>query len=140
MTPFWPRLFKSVLPVALLAAGGGYLYAVAAGAYVADGRNDGTALKEALVWRLPLTMAAWAGGLTLLVEWFRHLWGKKPEAQPVAEAKQSVLDSEQLLLQLLDQAEAAEKHRESQRIPVADVTTLTPAPGGVPGSQPVRTV
>src|SRR5215213_280164 len=61
MPRFWPRLLKSVLPVALLAAGGGYLYAVAAGAYVADGRDDGTALRETLVWRVPLTMAAWAG-------------------------------------------------------------------------------
>jgi hypothetical protein len=137
---FWPRLVKSVLPVALLAAGAGYLYAVGAGAYVADGRDDGTALREALVWRVPLTMAAWAGGLTLLVEWFRHLWGAKQAPKAAAEAKASVLDSEQLLLQLLEQAEAAEKSRGSERIPILGVDTDTPAPGSVPGGQPARTV
>lgn len=127
MPRFWPRLLKTVLPVALLAGGCGYLYAVAAGAYVADERDDGSGVREVLLWRVPFAMAAWAGGLTFAFELFRHWWAPKAPP-PAAASKPSVLDSEQLLLQLLEQAEAAEKSRASPVIPAPSVGTNTPAP------------
>lgn len=143
MPRFWPRLLKSVLPVALLAGAGGYAYAVAAGAYVADGRDDGEGLREKLLWRVPFSMAAWAGGFTLLFELFRHLWVAKPAPTTATErgaVPPAQPDAEQLLLQLLEQAEAAEKTRESQRIPVLCVNTDTPAPAALPTGQPVPAV
>ena len=131
MPRFWPRLLKSVLPIALLAGGAGYLYAVAAGAYVADERNDGGGVRDALAWRVPLAMAAWGGGITLVFEWLRHLWGVK--ARPAADLPAAAaVDAETLLLQLLEQAEAAEKARQQ---PVS-VSTDTPPPVGTPAGQP----
>lgn len=131
MPRFWPRLLKTVLPVALFSGAVGCLYALAAGAYVADERDDGSGVREALLWRVPFAMAAWAGGFTLLFEVFRHWWAPKTPPAPAA-SKPSVTDSEQLLLQLLEQAEAAEKSRASQVIPVPTVGTNTPAPAGSP--------
>ena len=110
---FWPRLLKSVLPIAVLSAAGGWVYAYAAGMYMTDAQHTGDELKESLLWRLPFTMAAWGGGITFFCELFRHWWGK-PNSAPApvaAETKSAPVDAEQLLLQLLDQAEAAEQSR-----------------------------
>ncbi len=111
---FWPRVLKSVLPVALLCGVGGWALAWAAGAYVTDSRYSGDELRETLVWRLPLTLAAWGGGITFLCELFRHLWAQP--IQSAAEAKTQAVDAEQLLMQLIEQAEAAEEDRNPQPV------------------------
>ena len=106
--PFWPRLLKSVLPVAVLCGVGGWALAHAAGVYVADARHAGDDLRDALAWRLPFTLAAWGGGITFACELLRHWWvSPKPPADPPA----APIDGEQLLLQLLVEAEAAEASR-----------------------------
>lgn len=112
MAKFWPRLLKVVLPVSVVCGGAGYLYAVAAGAYIADARDDGGTLRDTLVWRVPFAMAFWGGSFTLLVEFFRHLWGanNKPEKSS-APAVSPDAEAEKLLLQLLEQAETAEQSR-----------------------------
>jgi len=138
MRRFWPRALKSVLPVTLLCGAAGYLYCVAAGAYFATERDDGNGLRDFLAWRVPFTMALWGGGFTLLVEWFRYLWvpkkadEKKPEAAPNPEA-----DAEKLLLQLLEQAEEAERSRTFQ-VPAPRPLTDTPLPSALPKSQPTQ--
>jgi hypothetical protein len=138
MRRVWPRLLKSVLPITLLCGAAGYLYAVAAGAYIADEREDGSTLRGALAWRVPFAMAFWGGGFTLLVEWFRHLWGantkddKKAEAAPAPTPEQA---AEQLLLQLLEQAEAAER---SRAMPMPELRPA-PTPGELPTFPPVPT-
>jgi hypothetical protein len=136
MRRFWPRLLKSVLPITLLCGAAGYLYAVAAGAYIADEREDGSTLRAALAWRVPFALAFWGGAFTLLVEWFRHLWGvnkpdaKKAEATPVPTAEES---AEQLLMQLLQQAEAAER---SRTMPMPE-PRAAPTPAELPTFPPV---
>ncbi len=124
MRRFWPRLLKAVLPVTLLCGAAGYLYAVAAGAYIATERDDGGGLRDTLTWRVPFTMAMWGGGFTLLVEFFRHLWApaKKGE-KATAAAPNPDADAEKLLLQLLEQAEQAEQ---SRAIPMRTDRTLPP--------------
>ena len=130
MRRFWPRLLKSVLPVTLLCGAAGYLYAVAAGSYVADPRDDGSTLRDTLLWRVPFAMAAWGGGFTLLVEWFRHMWGaKKNDAK--AEAATPPPSAEQILMQLLEQAEEAERSRQFP-VPPPRSLTDTPLPAGLP--------
>ena len=121
MRRFWPRLLKAVLPVTLVCGATGYVYAVAAGAYFATDRDDGGGLRDTLTWRVPFFMALWGGGFTLIVEWFRHLWApaKKGET-PVAASPDA--DAEQLLLQLLEQAEQAEQ---SRAIPIPMPTART---------------
>lgn len=125
MRRFWPRLLKTVLPVALVCGGAGYLYAIGAGAYVSGKQDDGSTLRDALVWRVPFAMAFWGGGFTLVVEWFRHLWAPKKDEKPVAVAPNPEADTEKLLLQLLEQAEQAE---ESRKFPPPEPRTLPPAP------------
>lgn len=135
MRRFWPRLLKSVLPITLLCGAAGYLYAVAAGTYIADEREDGSTLRGVLAWRVPFAMAFWGGGFTLLVEWFRHLWGankadEKKAATPAPTAEES---AEQLLMQLLQQAEAAER---SRTMPMPEPRG-TPTPAELPTFPPV---
>ena len=140
MRRFWPRLLKSVLPVTLLCGAVGYLYAVAAGAYVATEHDDGGGLRDTLTWRVPFFMALWGGGFTLLVEWFRHLWApaKKGE-KPAAATPSPDAVAEKLLLQLLEQAEQAEQ---SRAIPMPTTRTLpadltdTPPPDFPPAPVP----
>lgn len=117
MPRFWPRLLKTVLPAGLICGAAGYLYAVAAGAYVADERDDGRTLRDALAWRVPFAMAFWGAGFTLVVEFFRHLWAPASQATTPAAAPTPEADAEKLLLQLLEQAEEAER---SRAVPVPD--------------------
>lgn len=125
MRRFWPRLLKSVLPVTLLCGAAGYLYALAAGSYVADQRDDGSTLRDTLVWRVPFTMAAWGGGITLLVEWFRHLWGANKTDAAAAATAAPQQTAEQILMQLLEQAEQAE---ESRKFPVPPPPSVNDTP------------
>jgi hypothetical protein len=102
------RSAKTVLPTVTVAAVGGYLFAQGAGVYAATDRDSGQELAATLSCRLPFTLAAWSGGMVLVYELFRSLWGGKPK---LADPKPPAVDSEQLLLQLLEQAEAAEQRR-----------------------------
>ena len=130
------RALKTVLPTAVLLGVCGYLFAVSVGRVVATDKDNGAATADALRWRLPFTMAAWGGGMVLVFELFRSLWGGKPPAPP-AKARPQAVDSEQLLLQMLEQAEAAEAARQSGRVPAlpdsvpsppVSVSDQTPAP------------
>jgi hypothetical protein len=125
MRGFLIRVAKTVVPAAALAAGGGYLFAQMAGQYVATPRDDGEALRATLASRLPFTMAAWCGGMVLVFELFRSLWGQKPK--PV-ESPRGV-DAEQLLQQLLEQADAAEQARQAAtKPPITLISEDTPPP------------
>ena len=130
------RVLKSVVATVLLLAACGYGFAVAARAYVATDRDSGEGIEQALAWRLPFTLAAWGGGMVLVYELFRTLWGPKPSSAGTATggATSPVLDAEQLLQQLLDQADAAEKLRQAQGSNPSgmssNVTDRTPMPRG----------
>ncbi|MCU0705087.1 MAG: hypothetical protein MUF18_14030 [Fimbriiglobus sp.] len=129
MSRFWPRALKSVLPVVVVCGGAGYLYALGAAAYVADGKDDATTLRTALSWRLPLAMACWGGGVTLIVEFFRQLWAPRKADEAKAESPAPPLDAERLLLQLIEQAEEAER---SRAIPMPGERSLPPDPAMTP--------
>jgi hypothetical protein len=128
MSPFLRRLLLSVVPTMVLLALCGYGLSRAAGAYVANGRDTGQQLAETLQWRLPITLAAWGGGLVFLMELIRHLW-VKPAAKPMAQQELKPLtpdqEAEQLLLQLLEQSESAQARA---IIPLDQ----TPPPSGTP--------
>jgi hypothetical protein len=126
MRGFRSRVLKSVLPTAVVLAGCGYLFAQAAGVYVATEKDDARRLTSELSWKLPFAFALWGGGITLVLEFLRHLWGgQKPAATP---AEQSAPDAEQLLLQLLDQAEEAEARRSAVvAAPTARAVPVDPA-------------
>lgn len=137
MRRFWPRLLTTVLPVALICGAAGYLYAVGAGAYVSGKQDDGSTLRDVLVWRVPFAMAIWGGLFTLLVEVFRHLWAPKKIEKQAAPTPNPEADAEKLLLQLLEQAEQAEESRKFPPPPAPPVTD-TPLPASLPSvdSQP----
>lgn len=145
MRGFSVRILKSVLPTSAVLAAFGFLFARAAGAYVSTDKDDAGELTAELSWKLPLAFAFWGGGMTLVFEFFRHLWGRNPE--PAATAPVAA-DAEQLLLQLLEQAEAAEARRSgliptpnpvcpamptppprSEPLPLPEIDFPTPAPG-----------
>ena len=145
MRRFWPRLLKTVLPVALVCGGAGYLYAIGAGSYVSGKQDDGSTLRDVLVWRVPFAMAFWGGGFTLIVEFCRHLWAPtKKDEKPAAPVPNPEADAEKLLLQLLEQAEEAERSRvftppDLRTQPAAPPSvTDTPLPAALPSadSQP----
>ncbi len=128
MSPFVRRLLISVLPTMLLLAVCGYGMANAAGLYVGNERYSGDQLVETLQWRLPLTLAAWGGGLVFLMELVRHLWLKpaeKPKSRETTKSLTPDQEAEQLLLQLLEQNESA-------RVAASISLTQTPSPVGLP--------
>ena len=115
MRLFLTQLLKNGLPTAALLAFFGYLFAQFAGMWYASesagrpspvGADD---IAAALEWRLPLTMAAWGFGLVALFEGVLSLWRKPVPSKPAAPAAD---DTEQLLLKLLEEAEAAEAERQ----------------------------
>lgn len=141
MRPYLLKLLKNGVPTAVILAVIGYLFAQLASMwYVSEsgGReNVGVQeMSETLQWRLPLTMAAWGFGLVALFEGVLSLW-RTPVAPPTISTPPAVDETEQLLLQLLEEAEAAEAVRQS-RIAL----TQTPLPGRVAGaavrSDPLR--
>lgn len=129
MPRFWPRALKTVLPVGFICGAAGYLYAVAAGAYFATERDDGSTLRDALAWRVPFAMAFWGAGFTLVVEFLRRLWAPKTTDAKPAAAPNPDADAETLLLQLLEQAEEAERSRTAPAPqPPAESPPLTDTP------------
>ena len=132
------KLLKTGLPTAAILALFGYTFAQFAGMwYVSEsgGRNSPVGANEiaaTLEWRLPLTMAAWGFGLVAFFEGILSIW-RKPA--PVTLAVAPVDETEQLLLKLLEEADAAEAERQ-QRIKLGQ----TPIPLGLPERSPVEVV
>ena len=124
------KLLKTGLPTAAILAIFGYVFAQFAGMwYVSEsgGRNSPVGADEiasTLEWRLPLTMAGWGFALVALFEGVLSLWRKPVSAQPVVVP---VDETEQLLLKLLEEADAAEAERQ-KRIELAQ----TPLPLSLP--------
>ena len=118
MRRFLHRLLINGLPTAAILAIFGYAFAQFAGMwYVSEsgGRHSPVGADDiagTLEWRLPLTMAAWGFGLVALFEAVLSLW-RKPDAAPVRLAP-AVDETEQLLLKLLEEAEAAEAVRQER--------------------------
>jgi len=103
------RILRNGLLAALMLGVLGFVYAQFAGIWFdAKAGAGGAEVTEALQWRMPFTMAGWGFGLVAVFEFFGALW-RKPE-KPGVESK-PVPDAESLLLELLDQAEAAERER-----------------------------
>jgi hypothetical protein len=112
------RILRHGLLAALLGAVLGFLFAQVAGVWFDAKAGErpapagGAEVTEALEWRVPFTMAGWAFGLTTLFELFGSLW-RTPSNRAVVETTPQP-DAETLLLELLDQAEAAERQRSAQ--------------------------
>ena len=130
------KLLKTGLPTAAILAIFGYVFAQFAGMwYVSEsgGRNSPVGADEiasTLEWRLPLTMAGWGFALVALFEGVLSLWRKPVSAQPVVVP---VDETEQLLLKLLEEADAAEAERQ-KRIELAQ----TPLPLSLPVREAVE--
>jgi hypothetical protein len=141
MHPILVRILKQGIPVALILAAVGFLMAEAAGIFFAmqsggdssvrvtvgdapESANAGEDLTRTLQRRLPFTLAAWGFGLVVALELVLGLWrGRKPTAPPGrAPAVPTEDETEKLLNQLLQQADAAEADR-------AKSATDTPPPG-----------
>jgi len=139
------RIVKHGLPTAMLLALLGFLMAELAGIWVASQpaptlqprasvespaneltltvRPDAEAV-QALRYQLPLQMAAWGFGLVVLCELVLAFWrGKKPLAGPGLRPPTDE-EVEDLLNQLLQQAEEAEAARQA----AATKSTDTPLP------------
>ena len=118
MRRFLHRLLMNGLPTAAILAIFGYAFAQFAGMwYVSEsgGRHSPVGADEiaaTLEWRLPLTMAAWGFGLVALFEGVLSLW-RKPDPAPIR-LTPAVDETEQLLLKLLEEAEAAEAARQER--------------------------
>ena len=126
------KLLKTGLPTAAILALFGYAFAQFAGMwYVSDagGRESPVGAVEvarSLEWRLPLTMAAWGFGLVALFEGVLSLWRAPAPAEPA----HPIIDAtEQLLLKLLEEADAAEEVRRE-----ATDLAQTPLPKGLPSA------
>ena len=140
MHPVLVRILKQGIPVALILAALGYLMAEAAGMFfsmqaggdssirvtvgdapaTADGSED---LTRSLQRRLPFTLAGWGFGLVFVVELLLSvLRGRKPAVPSAPKAVPTEDETEKLLNQLLQQADAAEAGR-------AKAATDTPPPG-----------
>ena len=107
------RILRHGLIAALMLGCLGFVFAQFAGIWFDHKIGDreapigGAEITDTLQWRVPLTMAGWGFGIVAVIELVGSLWRKpsKPvEAKPVP-------DAEALLLELLDQAEAAERER-----------------------------
>jgi hypothetical protein len=141
MHPIPVRILKQGIPVALILAAVGFLMAEAAGIFFAmqsggdssvrvtvgdapASADAGEDLTRTLQRRLPFTLAAWGFGLVVALELLLGLWrGRKP-ATPSSSAPTVPTEdeTEKLLNQLLQQADAAEADR-------AKSATDTPPPG-----------
>ncbi len=111
------KVLKSGLPTAAILAVCGYVFAQFAGMWYvseAGGRTlpvGSGEIADTLEWRLPLTMAAWGFGLIALFEGVLSIW-RQPAALEVPAEVETVDETEQLLLKLLEEAEAAEAERQ----------------------------
>ena len=129
------KLLKNGLPTAAILALFGYGFAQFAGMWYvseAGGRDSPVGAGQvaaSLEWRLPLAMAGWGFALVALFEGVLSLW-RKPDAIPPVVV---VDETEQLLLKLLEEADAAEAERQ-MKIALAQ----TPVPKGLPERVPVE--
>jgi hypothetical protein len=143
------RIAKHGLPTAALLALLGFLMAEMAGIWVASqpapsaprasvespadtaapaDRPDTVAVR-ALRYQLPLEMAAWGFGLVVLCELWLALWrSKKPPMHPPGLRPPTDAEVEELLNQLLQQAEEAEAARKAAAARPADTPPPCPNP------------
>ena len=139
MRAFAKRVLKNGLPVAVLLAALGY--GMAQMAEMMAGKSDRPTpahvpeLRTHLQYRLPLTMAAWGLGIVVAFEGLFSLW-RRP-VPPVAEVKAvaPMDEAEQLLLKLLEEADAAERARS-----MPSAADPTPPPRGVASVSPAEAV
>jgi hypothetical protein len=128
MHPILVRILKQGIPVALILAAIGYLMAEAGGMFIAmqsggeSTVNAGEHLTRTLQRRLPFTMAAWGFGLVVVFELVLGLLRGRKSTPGPAPAVPTEDETEKLLNQLLQQADAAEANRKK-------VNTDTPPPG-----------
>jgi hypothetical protein len=132
MRAFGIRVLKNGLPVVVLLAALGY--GMSQMAEMMTGKSDRPnpdgvpEMRDVLQYRLPFTFAAWGLGFVVAFEALFSLW-RKP--LPPTDAKPAAVqadEAEQLLMKLLEEADAAERAR-SMPSP-ADPTP--PPRGGVP--------
>ena len=115
MRGFGIRVLKNGLPVALLLAA--LSYGMANMAEMMAGRPEIPTpghvpeMRSHLQNRLPFTMAAWGFGIVVAFEALFSLW-RKP-VPPATEVKAVTVEdeAEQLLMKLLEEADAAERAR-----------------------------
>jgi hypothetical protein len=136
MHPTLVRILKQGIPVALILAAIGYLMAEVGGMFIAmqaggeSSVNAGEHLTRTLQRRLPFTMAAWGFGLVVVFELVLGLVrGRKPTPAPgPAPAVPTEDETEKLLNQLLQQADAAEAQRKKVNTDTPPPSTPCPAP------------
>ncbi len=139
MRAFAIRVLRNGLPVAVLLAAVGY--GMAQMAEMMAGRSPRPTpghvpeLSTHLEYRLPLTMAAWGLGLVVALEALFSLW--RQPVPPASEGKPlpPMDEAEQLLLRLLEEADAAERARS-----MPSAADPTPPPRGVPAVPPAEAV
>lgn len=142
MRAFGIRVLKNGLPVALLLGALGY--GMASMAEMMAGRPERPTsghvpdVRTHLQGRLPFTMAAWGFGIVVAFEALFSLW-RKP-VPPATEVKAVAVEdeAEQLLMKLLEEADAAERARS-----MPSPADPTPPPRGAAGaagvvSEPAR--
>jgi hypothetical protein len=137
MRPILIRILKQGIPVALILAVVGYVMAESAGMWFAmqaggdsslrvtvgdadpvPAGNGGQDLTRILRTRLPLTLAAWGFGIIAVAELLLGLWRRRKPTAPAVPAVPTEDETEKLLNQLLEQADASR----------AKATTDTPPP------------
>ena len=134
MRAFAIRVLKNGLPVAALLALLGYGLAQMAemmGGKADRPNPDGVPeMREVLQYRLPLTMAAWGLGIVVAFEVLFSLWRPTVPAAATKPAAVPVDEAEQLLMKLLEEADAAEFAR---RMPSPADPTPPPRGAGPAG-------
>lgn len=114
MRAFLLRVLKNGLAVALVLALVGY--GMANMAEMFTGKSERPLpetvpdIRDHLQYRIPLGLAAWGFGLVLFLEMLVSVW-RKPVVTEAAKPQPVVDEAEQLLLKLLEEADAAEKAR-----------------------------
>jgi hypothetical protein len=117
MTPL-NRILRHGIPTALILGCLGYIFAQFAGVWYQDHAGDrdaptgGFEVTESLQWTMPITMALWGIGVVVAMEFARWLW-RTWFPKPTVSTSAPGPDAEQLLLKLLDEAETAERERNS---------------------------
>jgi hypothetical protein len=139
------RILKQGIPVALILAVIGYVMAGVAGMWLSShsgsdtsvrvtvensSADTGETLTQAMQLRLPLTLAAWGFGLVTVLELVRTLVrGQKPSTkQNTLPSRVTEDETEKLLNQLLQQADAAEAERSKPVNTPIPTTTCPIAP------------
>lgn len=139
MRAFIFRVLRNGLPVAGLLALFGFGMAEMAEMMAGKGEkptpNHVPGLSAYLRWRVPLGFAAWGFGLVLAFEALFSIWRKPVPPTPPKSAVSPEDEAERLLLQLLAEADAAQRARATPS--PADPTP--PPLGAVPAESDLAT-